>query len=180
MINALLDGVAGDKNPTEILHALRQEGFEGVQTAALGVHAFGQRVAEVHLVLEEEARRGRRGGSVAAGAPPGHRGRRWRRGPAVQVRVAVAGAGRCGVAHVVEEDVVRRRRRRVPALKVQVQTGGDKHADKQTMASLQRTRFKSQHGFPLHRPRITNGRTFQPANDVGKSEESCRNLIPLD
>ena len=38
---------------TQILHALSEQRLERVQAATLGVHSFGQRVPQVHLVLEQ-------------------------------------------------------------------------------------------------------------------------------
>ena len=97
---------------------MREQGFERVQTAALSVHSLGQSVAQMHLILQEESGRRRRRSS-SAGAD--HR-RRRRRIAAVQIGIAVARTGRRCVAHVVEQDVVRRRRSGIPALEIQVQT----------------------------------------------------------
>ena len=111
---------------TQVFHGLRKQSLESVEAATLGVQSFGQGVAQMHLVLEKKPRRGRRcrgGAGRIAGA-----GRRRRRRRLFHVGIAVARAGRRGVAHVIEEDVVRRWRARIvrkgstPPIKVQVKT----------------------------------------------------------
>lgn len=44
---------------TQVFHALRQQRLERVQTVRFGVHALGQRVAQMHLVFKQQPRRWR-------------------------------------------------------------------------------------------------------------------------
>lgn len=98
---------------TQVLHTLREQSLKRAQAVALRVHALGEGVPEMHLVLEEQ--------------PAGRATRRRHRlhtlliclavtaaGVAVvrllHVGVAVRRARRGGVALVVEDDIVRGRR----------------------------------------------------------------------
>lgn len=67
---------------TQVFHALREESFERVQTATLGVHSLGQRVAQMHLVLEEEPGSGRSRLLLLVAPGAARNGARTRRAPA--------------------------------------------------------------------------------------------------
>jgi hypothetical protein len=58
---------SGFSTLTEVLHALGEQRLKGMQAVGLGVHALGQSVAQVHLVLEQQARRRRAGRAGAVG-----------------------------------------------------------------------------------------------------------------
>jgi len=109
---------------TQILHALREQGLKSVKTIGLGIHALGQSVPQMHLVLEEQPRSGRsRGGGHIRGllmvvlmARGSLRrsllllGMLTRRLllpiGLILIRVAIAGARSGRIALVVEHDII--------------------------------------------------------------------------
>lgn len=53
--------------PTKVLHALRQQRLKGMQAIAFRVHALGQSVPQMHLVLQKQATGGGAGSRIDAG-----------------------------------------------------------------------------------------------------------------